>query len=116
VERFLHCHRAQINSLEFLNGVRTVLKRDNVVEALAICDATHGPVARLVKTAILESRPRPSERCARRRWKPDWGSAPARRKLTCLLRSRNSRLCRLLGTVWFHTTFADASRLHAHVG
>src|SRR6267142_761111 len=53
VERFLHCHRAQINSLEFLNGVRTVLKRDNVVEALSICEATPGPVARLVKTAIL---------------------------------------------------------------
>ncbi|MDB6065432.1 MAG: MotA/TolQ/ExbB proton channel family protein [Pedosphaera sp.] len=53
VERVLHCHRAQINSAEFLNGVRTVLKRDNVVEALSICDATPGPVARLVKTAIL---------------------------------------------------------------
>src|SRR5258705_9514353 len=52
-ERFLHYHRAQINSTEFLNGVRTVLKRDNVVEALSICDATPGPVARLVKTAIL---------------------------------------------------------------
>src|SRR5260370_39515059 len=53
VERFLHFHRAQINSTEFLNGVRTVLKRDNVVEALSICDATPGPGARLVKTAIL---------------------------------------------------------------
>ena len=53
IERFLHCHRSQINSIEFLNGVRTVLKRDNVVEALSICDATPGPVARLVKTAIL---------------------------------------------------------------
>src|SRR6202007_1686325 len=53
IERVLHCHRAQINSIEFLNGVRTVLKRDNVVEALSICDATPGPVARLVKTAIL---------------------------------------------------------------
>src|SRR5256886_11341534 len=53
IERFLHFHRAQINSTEFLNGVRTVLKRDNVVEALSICDATPGPVARLVKTAIL---------------------------------------------------------------
>jgi len=30
-----------------------VLKRDNVVEALAICDATPGPVARLVRTAIV---------------------------------------------------------------
>jgi biopolymer transport protein ExbB len=53
IERFLHCHRAQINSTEFLNGVRNVLRRNNVVEAIAICDATHGPVARLVKTAIL---------------------------------------------------------------
>src|SRR5258708_8817069 len=53
IERFLHFHRAQINSTEFLNGVRTVLKRDNVVEALSICDATPGPVARLVKTAVF---------------------------------------------------------------
>ncbi len=53
IERLLHYHRAQINSTEFLNGVRNVLKRDNVVEALSICDATPGPVARLVKTAIL---------------------------------------------------------------
>src|SRR5208283_463747 len=53
VERALFCHRSQINSAEFLNGVRTVLKRDNVVEAISICDATPGPVARIVKTAIL---------------------------------------------------------------
>ena len=53
LERFLYCHRSQINSIEFLNGVRTVLKRDNVVEALSICEATPGPVARLVKTAVL---------------------------------------------------------------
>src|SRR3954469_15148246 len=53
IQRVLHYHRAQINSMEFLNGVRNVLKRDNVVEALSICDATPGPVARLVKVAIL---------------------------------------------------------------
>ena len=53
IERVLHYHRAQINSMAFLNGVRNVLKRANVVEALSICDATPGPVARLVKVAIL---------------------------------------------------------------
>src|SRR5437773_1233362 len=53
IERVLHYHRAQINSMEFLNGVRNVLRRDNVVEAISICDATPGPVARLVKAAIL---------------------------------------------------------------
>jgi biopolymer transport protein ExbB len=53
IERALYCHRSQINSTEFLNGVRTVLKRENVVEAISICDATPSPVARLVKAAIL---------------------------------------------------------------
>jgi biopolymer transport protein ExbB len=52
-ERLLLYHSEQINSIEFLNGVRNVLKRDNIVEAIAICDATPGPVARLVKVAIL---------------------------------------------------------------
>lgn len=53
VERLLHYHRSQINSTEFLNGVRTVLKRDNVVEALSICEATYGPVPRLLRAALL---------------------------------------------------------------
>jgi len=53
VERLLHYHRAQINSTEFLSGVRNVLRRENLVEAISICDATPGPVPRLVKTAIL---------------------------------------------------------------
>jgi biopolymer transport protein ExbB len=53
IERLLYYHRAQINATEFLNGVRNVLKRDNVVEALSICEATPGPVARLVRAGIL---------------------------------------------------------------
>lgn len=53
IERLLHYHREQINTAEFLAGLRTVLKRDNVVEAISICEATAGPVPRLVKAAIL---------------------------------------------------------------
>lgn len=53
VDRYLVYHRDRINVTGFLAGVRNVLKRDNVVEALSICDATPGPVARLVKAAIL---------------------------------------------------------------
>src|SRR5271156_5571696 len=52
-DRLLQYHRDQIDSTQFLNGVRNVLKRENIVEALAICDATPGPVPRLVKIAIL---------------------------------------------------------------
>lgn len=53
IERLLHYHRVQINSTEFLNGVRNVLKSNNSFEAVAICEATPGPVSRLVKAAIL---------------------------------------------------------------
>ena len=53
LERVLHYHRAQINSTEFLTGFRNVLKRENIIEAISICDATPGPVARLVKVALL---------------------------------------------------------------
>ena len=50
LERLIHYHRSQINSMEFLNGVRNVLKRDNIVEAISIpygClinNAGHGPI------------------------------------------------------------------------
>jgi len=53
IERLLHYHRAQINSMEFIEGIRNVLRQANVVEAISICDATPGPVARLVKAAVL---------------------------------------------------------------
>jgi biopolymer transport protein ExbB len=52
-ERVLMYRREQIDSAQFLAGVRNVIKRDNVLEALSICDATPGPVARMVKAAIL---------------------------------------------------------------
>ena len=48
-ERVLLYRREQIDSAQFLAGVRYVIKRDNVLEALSICDATPGPVARMVK-------------------------------------------------------------------
>ena len=53
IERLLHLHRAQINVPEFLHGLTNVLKRNNVVEALAICDETPGPVAHVLRAAIL---------------------------------------------------------------
>ncbi len=53
IDRYLVYHRERINAAEFLAGVRNVLRRDSVVEAISICEATPGPVSRLVKAAIL---------------------------------------------------------------
>lgn len=52
-ERLLHYHRAQINVPEFLRGVLNVLRRGNSVEAASICYDTPGPVAHIVRAAIL---------------------------------------------------------------
>ena len=120
IERFLHCHRAQINSTEFLNGVRTVLKRNNVVEALSICDATPGPVARLVRTAIL-TRDQGRERV--REALEEAGSAEVPRleeKLNLLATiAQLAPLIGLLGTVLgFIQTFGSMQNdgLNAHIG
>ena len=120
VERFLHCHRAQINSTEFLNGVRTVLKRNNVVEALSICDATPGPVARLVKTAIL-NREHGRERVRESLEEAGLAEVPRLEEKLNLLATiaQLSPLLGLLGTVLgFIQTFwgMQQAGLHAQVG
>ncbi len=53
LERALHLHRARIKSEDFLKGIMNILSRGNVTEALTICEETPGPVAYLVRTAIL---------------------------------------------------------------
>jgi len=53
LERALHLHRARIKSEDFLKGIVNILRRQNITEALTICEETPGPVAYIVKTAIL---------------------------------------------------------------
>lgn len=53
LERALHLHRARIMWDDFLKGVINILRRNNITEALAICDDTPGPVAIITRTAIL---------------------------------------------------------------
>ena len=120
IERFLHCHRAQINSLEFLNGVKTVLRRENVVEAVSICDATPGPVARLVKTAIL-NRDNGRERIREALEEAGLAEVPRLEEKLNLVATiaQIAPLLGLLGTVLgFIQTFMKMQEagLHAHVG
>ncbi len=120
IERFLHFHRAQINSNEFLNGVRTVLKRDNVVEAVSICDATPGPVSRLVKTAIL-NRDHGRERVREALEEAGLAEVPRlEQRLNALATiAQLSPLLGLLGTVLgFIKIFSEMQQagIYAHVG
>ena len=120
VERVLHLHRAQINSMEFLNGVRTVLKRANIVEALSICDATPGPVALLVKTAIL-NRDRSREELREALQEARWAEAPRLEEKLGLLATiaQISPMIGLLGTaLGFINIFGQLEKegVYAHLG
>ena len=50
--RLLNLRRAQIDYRDFIRGVANVLDQGNPEEALAICDETAAPVARIVAAAV----------------------------------------------------------------
>ena len=59
LERLLYLHKGQIRAVEFLSGIKTVLKKRRLLEAITICDETVGPVPRVVKAALVNSEERP---------------------------------------------------------
>jgi biopolymer transport protein ExbB len=61
LERVFHLHRAQIKFDDFLSGIYTIVNRGNMAEAVSICDQTPGPVAHMVRNALLHSDESPAE-------------------------------------------------------
>jgi biopolymer transport protein ExbB len=55
IERMLYLHRGQIKSAEFLDGIKNILGKRRIVEALTVCEETPGPVAAVVKAALLHA-------------------------------------------------------------
>ena len=65
LERAFHIHRARIKAADFLKGICNILRRGNIEEAISICEETPGPVACIVRAAILNhSRKRKIIECA----------------------------------------------------
>ena len=54
-ERTLYLHRGQIRSTAFLGGIKNILAKRRLVEALTVCEETPGPVAAVVKAALLHA-------------------------------------------------------------
>ena len=52
VERLLFLHRGQIRSTEFLNGIKNLLEKNRLMEALTLCEETPGPVAKVIKAGL----------------------------------------------------------------
>jgi biopolymer transport protein ExbB len=55
VERVLYLHRSHIRSTAFIDGIKNILAKRRLVEALTVCEETPGPVAAVVKAALLHA-------------------------------------------------------------
>ena len=55
IERTLFLHRGQIRAAAFVGGIKNILAKRRIVEALTVCEETPGPVAAVVKAALLHA-------------------------------------------------------------
>jgi biopolymer transport protein ExbB len=53
-ERTLFLHKRHIGSEVFLNGIKNLVRKRRIVEALTLCEDTPGPIANIVKAALLQ--------------------------------------------------------------
>lgn len=53
IERALFLHKGQVGSEDFLSGIKNLVGKKRLVEALTLCEDTPGPIARIVKSALL---------------------------------------------------------------
>lgn len=53
IERTLYLHKGQIQSDTFIDGIKNLVKKRRLLEALTVCEEAHGPVVAVVKAALL---------------------------------------------------------------
>jgi len=56
LERALFLHKGQIRTAEFVEGIKNLARKRRVLEALTVCEETPGPVAAVVKAALMHYR------------------------------------------------------------
>jgi biopolymer transport protein ExbB len=60
IERFVSLRRATIDTREFMDTMRQVLRQNRMQDAVSVCEETDAPVARILKAGILKHN-RPKE-------------------------------------------------------
>jgi len=53
IERLLYLHKGQIRTNDFVTGIKNLLRKRRLIEALTVCEETPGPVANVIKAALL---------------------------------------------------------------
>jgi biopolymer transport protein ExbB len=54
IERWRHLHQSEIDTNQFIIAIRTIVKEDNIIEAIQLCDKTGGTIANIVKSGLIK--------------------------------------------------------------
>lgn len=54
IERIYNLNKAKIDADKFMEDITNVLKRNKIIEAIEMCNATPGPIAHIIKAGILK--------------------------------------------------------------
>jgi len=52
-ERFLFLHQGRLQASAFIEGLKNILQKNRLAEALTLCEETPHPIARIAKTALI---------------------------------------------------------------
>lgn len=100
IERTLYLHRGQIRSNAFLDGIKNLLRKRRVIEAITVCEETPGPIPKVVVAALRNyNRTEPQLRAAMREAALVEIPVLERRVGTIAAIAKVSPLLGLLGTV-----------------
>lgn len=53
VERVLFLHKGHVGTADFIAGIKNLVGKQRLIEALTLCEDTPGPMARIVKSALM---------------------------------------------------------------
>lgn len=114
LQRAFHLHRAQIKTVDFIRGIFNIVNKGNIVEAVSQCEETPGPVAQMVRMAILEREQGP-ERVRQVMQEVGLAEIPRLEKNLSLLLTLGqlAPLAGLLGTVLGMVQMLAAMTVHA---
>ena len=59
IERCIFLHQSHINPQQFINGIKALVVNNRTNEALTVCEAAHGPIPVIIKTAIVNMQKNP---------------------------------------------------------
>lgn len=54
IERLMQLHRSEIDTNQFIIGMRKIIKDGNLVEAIHMCEKTGGTIASIIKAGVLK--------------------------------------------------------------